>query len=416
MPQVDTPTASQAIACPFCGLGCDDLSLIQRDGVPSVDAAGCALAESRFGSALGCGPVGPRLHGSPVTLDHALAFAAERVNQARLPLFAGLAGDLTDIRGALHLAQQTGGVVDHRNGDALMRNSRVLQETGWITTSLGEARNRADLWVLVGDRLFERFPRLRDRLLRAAGRLHSDETPQLVLVGPWSWVPEGLQADRIPLALDALIDFTGVLRARLAGRPASGDAYPETAGLARQLAEARYPVIVFGAGELDLAHGDLTVRALAALVRDLNRNGRAALLPLAGADGETTAQQASAWHTGFGVRSSFHTGVPQFDPAGWSTERLLTGAEADLLVWISTLSADPPPRTSVPTLVLGHPAMRFAREPELFIPLAVPGVHRRGAIHRGDGLALLPLSELEAAELPSGAEVMARLLELIRED
>jgi len=81
--------------------------------------------------------VEPRLHGSPVTLDEALAFAAERLRQARLPLFAGLSGDLADIRGALHLAQQTGGVIDHRNADALMRNSRVLQETGWITMSLG---------------------------------------------------------------------------------------------------------------------------------------------------------------------------------------------------------------------------------------------------------------------------------------
>jgi len=348
-------------------------------------------------------------------LGEALGFAAERLKRARLPLFAGLAGDLGDIRGALHLAQQTGGVVDHRNGDALVRSSRVLQETGWITTSLGEARNRADLWVLVGDALFDRFPRLQDRLLRVSQRLHSDQSPQLVLVGPWVSVPEGLQADRIPLPLASLVEFTGVLRARLAGRPVCGDAYPETAGLAQRLAAARYPVLAFSASALDLPHGDLTVRALVALVRDLNRRGRAALLPLAGADGETTAQQASVWHTGFGLRTSFHTGVPELDPAVWSTRRLLDAGEADLLVWISSLSADPPPPTQVRTLVLGHPAMRFAREPELFLPLAVPGVHRRGAVHRGDGLGLLPLSRLKASDLPAGGEVMARLVELVRE-
>jgi len=229
-------------------------------------------------------------------------------------------------------------------------------------------------------------------------------------------VPEGLQADRIPLSLESLVDFTGVLRARLAGRPVAADAYPETVGLAQRLAEARYPALVFSAGELDLPQGDLAVRALASLVRDLNRNGRAALLPLAGADGETTAQQASAWHTGFGLRTSFHTGVPELDAAAWSTQRLLDAGEADLLVWISTLSADPPPPTQVPTLVLGHPAMRFEREPELFLPLAVPGVHRHGAVHRGDGLGLLPLSALGPSDLPAGGEVMARLLELIRED
>ena len=54
MAQPESQPASQPFACPFCGLGCDDLSLIQRDGGPSVDAAGCVLAESRFGAALGC--------------------------------------------------------------------------------------------------------------------------------------------------------------------------------------------------------------------------------------------------------------------------------------------------------------------------------------------------------------------------
>jgi formylmethanofuran dehydrogenase subunit B len=155
---------------------------------------------------------------------------------------------------------------------------------------------------------------------------------------------------------------------------------------------------------------------LAALVQDLNRGGRAALLPLGGADGETTALQGSAWHTGFGVRCSFHTGVPQFDPAAWSTERLVAEAEVDLLVWVSTLSLEPPPPTQLPTLVLGHPAMRFTREPELFVPLAVPGVHRRGAVHRGDGIGLLPLSVVNELPLPSGDDVMGRLLRLLSED
>ena len=85
------------------------------------------------------------------------------------------------------------------------------------------------------------------------------------------------------------------------------------------------------------------------------------------------------------------------------------------MLWISPLNHEPPPVTSVPTLVLGHPGMTLQREPEVFIPLAVPGVHRAGAVHRGDGVALLPLAGLIENSLPNSGDVFARLLGLLEQ-
>ena len=48
------------------------------------------------------------------------------------------------------LADRSGGVVDHAFSEAQFRNFRVLQSAGWITTTLTEARNRADLIIVVG--------------------------------------------------------------------------------------------------------------------------------------------------------------------------------------------------------------------------------------------------------------------------
>jgi formylmethanofuran dehydrogenase subunit B len=398
-------------------LGCDDLSLIRHSDHLTVDASGCRFAEDRFDAVLNGDTPGPRQQGEPASLETALGAATGYLSQARLPLFAGLRGDLADIRAALRLAEHTGGAIDRHNGDALMCNLSVLEESGWMTTSLGEARNRADLVLLVGDGLFHSFPRLAQRLLRPANRLHADRPPELVLLGTRPSPPPDLDADCIEVPPDRLRDFIGVLRTRLAGRPLPADIFTAAAGLAQRLARASYAVVAFSASALNAApHADLTVRALGALVRELNADGRAALLPLGGSDGETSALQASAWHTGFGPRCSFHAGVPSYQPRAGSARRLLANGEVDLLVWISTLSDEPPPRTDLPTLVLGHPAMRLDREPEVFIPLAVPGVHRPGAIHRGDGLAVLPLRSLADTGLPTGADALGRLLGLLSEE
>jgi formylmethanofuran dehydrogenase subunit B len=430
MPDQPNAAPPHTIACPFCGLGCDDLSPSRRSGRLAVNAHGCARAEVAFAAALMAPEAGPRIDGRAASLDQALTEAAALLAGARLPLFAGLCGDVTDLRGALHLAARTGGALDHRNGAALISNLSVLEETGWMVTSLGEVRNRADLIVLVGNDLTARFPRLRERILQPAERLHAaagatfvevhtaaDDTGRAgasIANRSEAATSRPQPAAEIALRSGQLRDFIGVLRAHLANRSLEGDPYPGAAALAERLSAAAYPVIAFSAADLQSeSQPDLAVRALAALVRQLNQNGRAALLPLGGADGESSAHQVSAWHTGFGVRQQFQGGVPRYEPRRGDAQRLLDRDGADLLFWISSLSDEPPPVTTVPTVVLGHPAMTLDREPEIFIPLAVPGVHRAGAVHRGDGLALLPLTALVETGLPTSADVLTRLLGLL---
>ena len=47
----------------------------------------------------------------------------------------------------------------------------------------------------------------------------------------------------------------------------------------------------------------------------------------------------------------------------------------------------------------------------MFLPVAVPGVHRSGFIHRGDGLHMLPLQALANSPLPGTRELVAQLLD-----
>ncbi len=393
-------TAAQTVGCPFCALACDDLSPPVHNGRPVTERLVCAKARAGFEQALADSAsgntVGPRLRGQSVSWEQALARCAELLAGARLPLFHGLLGDLQDSRAALQLAGRFGGVIDHLHGEAVARGLRVYQDSGWMQTSLGEARNRADLLILIGDDLQTALPRLHEKLIDVPQRLHRERPAQV----------HDLSEDRL-----AVLSQT---RALLGGRPLSA-AIAAATELAERLRNSQYPVFVLGA--LPGPRAELILRAAAELVRDLNAEGRAALLNLGSGLGEITAQLSAAWHNGFGLRTSFARGYPQQDLQRYAGDRLLEDGEADLLIWFSSLSPEPAPcpngASDTPCIVIGHPASRFGdRTPEVFLPVAVPGVHRVGFIHRADGLRMVPLHALVETDLPDSAELCRRLLEL----
>ena len=72
-------------------------------------------------------------------------------------------------RAAGRLADRLGGVLDHMNSAAVLRNLMVLQDSGWITTTLSEVRNRADLLIVAGGDIVEPVSALLRTLHRQPG-------------------------------------------------------------------------------------------------------------------------------------------------------------------------------------------------------------------------------------------------------
>lgn len=419
--QTDPAANAGTLACPFCGLACDDLRVESgADGQPAL-SNGCERARSAFAAAFATPPGRPLIAGQPATLEQAVARAAGLLAAARAPLFAGLATDVNGMRATLALADRCGAVLDHLGGDALFRNLLVLQDSGWMTATLTEVRNRADLIVLIGSQTLERFPRLLERVLLPPEALFSPPKDRtLVLLGPWGAgsLPTELQAVRpttIPCALDDLAGCLGLLRALIAGRPARADGVPGVAGpalesLAERLRGARYAVLCWSAAELELAHGELTVQTAVELVRDLNRRTRAAALPLAGTLGDVTANQVCTWQTGYPLRSGRRHERLDYQPALYRYRDLLVRGECDLLLWIQALPcADPPPATDRPTVVLGHPGIALDSTPEVYVPVGLPGLDHPGHWYRSDSVCPLPLGQVRRLGLPSVAQVLGAL-------
>jgi len=97
-------------------------------------------------------------------------------------------------------------------------------------------------------------------------------------------------------------------------------------------------------------------------------------------------------------------------------DRLLATGEADALVWLSSLNdLQSPPVTDVPTIVIAPPSLKLASEPQVFIPVATPGMHHTGHFVRTDKVVTLPLQALRRSALPAAGEVAVAIANRLKE-
>ncbi|MES9970938.1 MAG: formylmethanofuran dehydrogenase subunit B [Candidatus Thiodiazotropha sp.] len=414
------------VTCPGCGLSCDDLKIeLSSGGVKSLQN-GCELARSFYTTAFKHIDTDPIIDGKPVSMQEALDYAAGLLRDACSPLFAGLATDVNGMRSVLGLADRCGATLDHLNGDAMFRNVRVVQDSGWFTTTFTEVRNRADLIVVVGSQCIDRFPRLVERVLHPDESLFTEnDQRKVVLLGPWRQesLPEELarlNPTLIATEIESLSDVVGLLRGLVAGRPVDPERLGDDLGdalrqLGKDLQQANYSTICWSAAELDIPHAELTVQALVDLAKELNAKTRSAALPLAGTQGDITSNQVCTWQLGYPLRTRLQRGYPEHDPLLNRWQDLLDRGESDLLLWISSLSPQAvPPPTETPTIVLGHAGMEFEKQPSLFIPVGIPGIDHHGHWYRSDGVCSLPLGKLREIGLLPVSVVAKRLTDRLK--
>lgn len=415
----DLPPLMSDVVCPFCAMACDDLTVARdRAGQLRVTANGCARARTLF--ALPALPAHCFIKGRAVPLDAALDAAAALLRNAVSPAVGGLAADTAGISAALALAERLGAVVDHAASDSLFHGLRSLQVTGAMTATFGELRNRADLFVLFGTEFDRHAPRLFDRIVHPPSALFRDAgAARGFLIGPGDGpAPEGferLTADLIhaPAIAAALSQLVAGERPR--GGRAGGIAMEDLARVATALREAKFGVVGWIAATLDPAAGDVAIEAINRLVVAANATTRCAGLSLGGKGNALGANYVCAWQYGVPLRSRLGAGPPEHDPLRYRLKSLLVGGEIDALVWLSALNGAEVPDTRTPMIVLARPGQPLPYDPDVLIPVAIPGLDHAGSIHRGDGVAALPLRRLRhsppspAASLPTAAAVLTAL-------
>ena len=410
------------VTCPFCGLACDDLVLENSALGLSVAKYGCAIAAASF-QAIGHRDAlnaAPRVAGRATTWENAIAAAAKILVRAKAPLIAGFGTDVSGARATLALADRIGALVDHMNMPAKLRNILTVQNSGWITTTLAEIKNRADFVLVIGNAAVNRFPRFLERAVWPQDAMFADRANRKVFfLGEVDGVEINAPATVTRLHCDhaSLSRIMPALRAIVNEQPiglgqfASSD-IQSLQNLAAQMHQARYGVIVWAASDFDFPHGELTIQTLAEMIKDLNKTIRFAGFPLGGSDGDLSSNGTQTWQTGLPLRSRYGRNGIDYDPYRYGTNELLAAGEVDAMLWVSSFDATrTPPATDIPQIVLGPPGMVLPREPEVFIPVGTPGVHHGGHFIRTDKVVVMRLNKLIDNELTSVADVASRLLQ-----
>jgi formylmethanofuran dehydrogenase subunit B len=172
-----------------------------------------------------------------------------------------------------------------------------------------------------------------------------------------------------------------------------------------KLKSAQYGVVAWSASALKFPQAELTVQSITQLISKLNETNRVAGFPLNSGDGDSSVNNTSTWLSGYPTRNRFVNGHPEYDVYHFSTKRLLTNCDA--LLWVSTFNAHLPPNCDAPTIVIGHPDMQFNKQPDVFIPVGIPGIDHTGTMFRMDSSVAMPLKKLRDTELLSLNEVIS---------
>jgi formylmethanofuran dehydrogenase subunit B len=416
MTESTQPKVFANVPSPFCGIASDDLK-IEVDGHRlKVLENGDSVTVPGFEQPVG--DTEPRIAGQVVSLEQAVARTAEILKDARLPVFSGFGTDVGETRAALSLIDRCRGVFDQMRAEGGLRNLLVLADSGWMATTLGELKNRVDVLVSFGTDIEAHFPRFFERFIWTEDTLFNTDTSKREIIyigrapsGTAANAPDGRAPKVIPCAQNDLPQVAAALSAlaqgaNLQAEQVGGIPVAELRTVADRLKQANYGVITWAAGQLDFPHAELTVQQLCRMVVALNGSTRCSALPLGGQDGDRTASQVAAWISGYPTRVSYARGYPEYDPYHNGAARLLASGEADALVWVSSLSLTPPPITAVPTVVIGRSGMAFEREPEVFIPVGVPGIDFAGHMYRCDNVVAMPLHRLRSSGLNRAADVL----------
>jgi formylmethanofuran dehydrogenase subunit B len=408
------------VANPFDGMLPDDLVVERTDNGLKVIRNGDGKSVAGFERRLPLSS--PQVKGKDVNLDKAIHEASRLVGKAALPLFGGLATDVEGMRALIALAERSAGIVDHALSEAQYRNFKILQSTGWIMSTLTEARNRADLFIIAGTDVHKLHPRFFETIVSPPDSMFDVTAPKRTVVFIGKGLDRsGAKGERIGevITIGCMDEQAGevvaLLRARLRGfrvqKPKlDGVKLAEIDALAERCRNAQYGVVVWAPPALNFPFADLAVEQFAGLVKDLNTTIRFAGLSLGGAEGAITAAGVCTWISGYPLRVSYATGAPDYDPYRWAIGRMLKDGEGDLLVWTASISPElSPPETKIPTIVLGTPGLKLTREPDVLIPVGTPGVDHAGRLIRVDNVVSLPLKDLGRADLPAVADIAAAI-------
>ncbi len=417
----DTLTPLADNCCPACGLLCDDI-FMGTDVAYSAQNS-CAKRINFYNQADIKNQTPPSIGGMTTDLNSAIQAAISILKKSKRPLFAGLGTEVQGIRAIIRLAAKTHATLDHMHSEITVPNTLALQNSGWQTTTLTEIKNRATLILAIGTDITTIHPRFFEKLVWNKNSMLNKSPPEVIYLGelltntqdgispegknPTVIFSENNKLPEILNALNTLVDDNAPLSKRAQQDLIGGVSISTLTTLIEKIKASAYTVMVWASGDLQHPHAELTIQSITQLISKLNLSVRVAGLALNAGDGDTSVNSVCTWLHGYPVRSRFNRGQVEYDVHQFSTKEQIKTCDA--LLWISTFNPQLAPSCNAPSIVIGHPNMKFERPPDVFIPVGIPGLDHAGTLIRMDYAVSLPLKKLRENTLPSLSDVIQKI-------
>jgi formylmethanofuran dehydrogenase subunit B len=402
--------------CSFCSLVCelpdlDDRSAgpepwcIKRSGLRKLVPLRLASMASAHRSAVTSDAV-VASDAQESYFESSLRIASQQLRRASSILVTGRIHCVESARGSIELARRFDAAIDPWDSDTASDAISAMQRGGGYGVSLGEARDRAELWVVVGqDSLLEQTPRL-------PSAMHRGESVPLLLLGHWS--DASIENFR-----DAGFDVVCIeceledLPKRLGQWTRVGQTHSESQ-VGQWLSGAKYTVFLYAPSALDVEGRDLWIEALDRWVLQRNETTRA--VTLSWGTLQSSFHQTCTWLTGFPGRIQFREGIPQYDPHGYRAkdwvDRQTASAQAksrSLLVWVDDSLEELPGELlelDLPKLIIGPNPGSSNHQADRWLPAGIVGVTHTVNMFRGDQTILANVH----SDCPPGSQMPSQWL------
>src|SRR3989338_1854158 len=262
--------------CPACGLLCDDLIL--NATAPISIKNGCAKSIAFFEQSFQTSSAeSPSLFGKPCDLNTAISAAADILRKSKQPLFAGLGTEVQGMRALMRLAEKSNATLDHMHSESTVRNTLTMQNGGWLTTTLAEVKNRADVILAIGTDIVSSHPRFFEKVVWNTDSLFNKSTPAIIYLAvpaenPKAGIPpNGTASTMIPAEAANIPEIVNALNALLINKKiqaevVGGVAISALLAVVEKLKAAQYAVVVWSAGSLKFTHAELTIQSIVQLI------------------------------------------------------------------------------------------------------------------------------------------------------
>ena len=406
------------LVCPFCSLHCDDVKVSTDGKTFKIHDKNLTCAKKvEKNNIYKSSSIFPTINGKASNLSNAITKIKKHISGHQELLILNHGVELSGLRAILGLASQYGGIIDHVNSETLFQNLNLLQRSGYMATSLTEIKNRADVIIIFGNKIFEKSPRLLEKVLQTKNSLCTDtRKKEIILVGSFSSkiikdIKKSSRVTNIKVNLDMIPSFLDSLSDDERYKKINGLSENDLIKIKKIISNAKYLVAVWTNSDFALtSNPEMIINSISKYIIAYNKDKRGACSPIAGSLGDVTSSQAIAWMTGFASRVKFIGNTFKHDRVAYNNKVLIDNQNVDTIIHISTLTSN---KIKLDkrcfNIVLGHPNSSFSSVPDIFIPVGIPGIDYDGIMFRTDNVVSVALKKIREIKLPSTVDIINRL-------